>query len=631
MQLNGHASISQCQPLPVGRTIAASLVPLLSVQNLSVEFRQQDHTVKVVDDLSFDLKANKTLAIVGESGSGKSISSLAILKLVRHLGGQISAGKVFFDSSHLGRRVNLLELSENAMRPIRGNEIAMIFQEPMTSLNPVFTVGFQIMETLQLHQSLTNKEALARARELIDLVRLPNAARVLQSYPHQLSGGQRQRVMIAIALSCKPKILIADEPTTALDVTIQAQILQIIRDLQEELKTAVIFISHDMGVVSQMADEVLIMRQSRKVEEGTVRKIFNSPAADYTKALLAAVPRIGSMKGKSEPEFFHLPAQNGSKQSSNGRVSVPEYTKPLLRVEGLTTRYDVAGGFLGRVRHRIHAVEDVSFSLYPGETLALVGESGSGKSTIGKTIQQLIKPVVGNIQFGGRQLLALSRPERRKILQNIQYVFQDPFGALNPRKKVGASIIEPALTHGLVDSEAAVNAKIKSLLVQVGLEPEHAGRYPHEFSGGQRQRVCIARALSCDPELIIADEAVSALDVSVQAQVLNLLMTLQKERGLSYLFITHDMAVVERVSHRVAVMYLGQLVEIGTRRQIFENPRHPYTKKLMAAVPVVDPDRRPPAPVMDNEIPSLMRPVGYEPAPLAFQEVSKGHFVATNF
>ena len=628
MKLNGHSSL-QNSALHTNEMLKST--PILSVENLTIEFGKGAEAQKVVDNLSFSLESNKTLAIVGESGSGKSISSLAVLGLLKHLGASVTSGSIQFESKIHNSRVDLTALQESALRLIRGNEIAMIFQEPMTSLNPVYTVGTQIIETLMLHQHASFQKARAEALRLIDLVRLPNAIRILNCYPHQLSGGQRQRIMIAIALSCRPKILIADEPTTALDVTVQAQILQIIKDLQAELKNSVIFISHDMGVVSEMADEILIMRSARKVEADKAHVIFNRPKADYTKALLAAVPKIGSMKGKPNPDFFHISPDNSAKKPINGAVSVPDYRKPLLQVKDLTTHYSVRGGFLKRVTHKIHAVQGVSLEIYPGETLALVGESGSGKSTIGKTIQQLVNPESGQIHFKGQDVLSLSKSARKTFLRNIQYVFQDPFGSLNPRKDVRTSIIEPAITHGLISDKNAITKRVEELLLKVGLNPEHANRFPHEFSGGQRQRICIARALSCQPKLIIADEAVSALDVTVQAQVLNLLMTLQAQAGLAYLFITHDMAVVERVSHRVAVMYLGRLVEIGTRQQIFENPQHPYTKKLMNAVPVVDPDRKRERVSLEGEIPNVIHPVGYQPALATFEEITKGHFVATNF
>ena len=392
----------------------------------------------------------------------------------------------------------------------------------------------------------------------------------------------RQRVMIAMALCCQPKILIADEPTTALDVTIQAQILHIIRDLQAEMGTSVVFISHDMGVVSEMADDVLVMKASKFVETGTVREVLGTPQEVYTKALLAAVPKIGSMTGTSAPQMFDIPDVNGVAQAQAAAPSIPpEDSKqpeastkavPVLEVDELTTRYDIRGGFLNKVTHRIHATEKVSFNIYPGETLALVGESGSGKSTVGKTIQQLVDPVSGAMRYHGRDIFSLPAAERKAFQKQTQYVFQDPYGSMNPRKSVAESLVEPAWVHGLVTNKAQARDMAADLLEKVDLPAEYAARYPHQFSGGQRQRLCIARALACDPSLIIADEAVSALDVSVQAQVVNLMMELQAKQNLSYLFITHDMAVVERISHRVAVMYLGQIVEIGSRQQIFENP-----------------------------------------------------------
>jgi glutathione transport system ATP-binding protein len=600
--------------------------PLLSVRDLSVSFEDGPSAARVVDDVSFDLAHNRTLAIVGESGSGKSITSLAILGLLKHLGGRIAGGEMLFQSDVLGRRVNLDQLTENELRQVRGNEIAMIFQEPMTSLNPVYTIGSQMGETLALHQELSRSDARQKAQEFLDLVRLPNAKRLLDSYPHQLSGGMRQRVMIAMALCCQPKILIADEPTTALDVTIQAQILHIIRDLQAEMQTSVIFISHDMGVVSEMADDVLVMKASKPIEAGSVKEALSHPKAPYTQELLAAVPRIGSMTGTTMPKLFDIPGQEIAPETVPAKPV--DRSKPVLEIEDLTVRFDIRGGLLSRVTHRVHAAEKVSFNIYPGETLALVGESGSGKSTVGKTIQQLQDPVSGAMRFHGQDIFSLPAEDRKAFRKQTQYVFQDPYGSLNPRKPVGDSLIEPAVVHGLVTTKAEAKEKIADLLVKVGLPVDHAGRYPHQFSGGQRQRLCIARALACDPSLIIADEAVSALDVSVQAQVVNLLMQLQAERGLSYLFITHDMAVVERISHRVAVMYLGQIVEIGSRQQVFENPQHPYTKRLLSAVPVLNPGVRPKRPPLEGEIPSGMRAVGNEPAPVTLKAVSDGHFVA---
>ncbi len=600
--------------------------PLLSVKDLSVEFGFGDFAVRAVDGLSFDLHEKKTLAIVGESGSGKSISSLAVLGLLKHIGGNITSGALNFQSALLGQTVDLATAAEGTLRKIRGNEIAMIFQEPMTSLNPVFTIGSQMAETLALHQGLNTKDARKKALEFLDLVRLPNAKRLLDSYPHQLSGGMRQRVMIAMAICCQPKILIADEPTTALDVTIQAQILHIIRELQEELGTSVIFISHDMGVVSEMADDVLVMKASKFVESGSVRDVLGHPQKDYTRALLAAVPKIGSMTGTSAPKLFDIPGITAA-TGVTPNATVQSDEQPVLEIEDLTTRYDIRGGLLNRVTHRVHAAENVSFNIYPGETLALVGESGSGKSTVGKTIQQLVEPVSGAMRYHGQDIFALPKEERKAFQKQTQYVFQDPYGSLNPRKTVGESLVEPARVHGIVTTKAQAQDLAADLLKKVDLPTDYAKRYPHQFSGGQRQRLCIARALACNPSLIIADEAVSALDVSVQAQVVNLMMELQAKHKLSYLFITHDMAVVERISHRVAVMYLGQIVEIGTRQQIFENPQHSYTKRLLSAVPVLNPGHRPTRPPLEGEIPSATRAVGDEPALVNLRQVSEGHYV----
>ncbi len=610
--------------------IGQSRQTVLSVRDLSVEFGQGDDITRAVTDLSFDLERNRTLAIVGESGSGKSVSSLALLGLTRHVGGRTVGGTVIFQSEVHGRAIDLASLDEPDLRTVRGNEIAMIFQEPMTSLNPVFTIGSQIIETLVLHRGLGHAEARKRARDLLDLVRLPNAVRLLDYYPHQLSGGMRQRAMIAMALSCQPKVLIADEPTTALDVTIQAQILYIIRDLQVEFRTAVIFISHDMGVVSEMADDVLVMRNGRRVELADAATLLTNPQEDYTKTLLAAVPKIGSMTGERAPKPFRLPHDTEKPEGAAPAKAAVDRSEPVIEVDSLTTRYDIRSGLFNRVTHRVHAAENVSFTIHAGETLALVGESGSGKSTVGKTIQQLVDPVSGTVRFRGRDIFSLPQADRKRFRREIQYVFQDPFGSLNPRKTVGASIIEPAITHGLVTDSHAAARRVADLLLKVGLETAHARRFPHEFSGGQRQRICIARALACTPSLIIADEAVSALDVSVQAQVINLLMRLQAEQGLAYLFVSHDMAVVERISHRVAVMYLGQLVEIGTRQQIFENPQHPYTRRLLAAVPAIDATRRPRRPPMEGEIPSPIRRIGDEPAIHGFRSIGDGHLVASD-
>jgi glutathione transport system ATP-binding protein len=604
--------------------------PLLSVRSLSVEFPVPGGRFRAVDDLSFDLQPGRTLAIVGESGSGKTVTSQAIMRLTDYSGGEIVGGSVLFASPVSGLQ-DLRTASDERLRQIRGNEIAMIFQEPVTSLNPVFTVGNQIGETLMLHQGLARAEARAQAIKLLELVRLPDAQRLVDAYPHTLSGGMRQRAMIAMALACRPALLIADEPTTALDVTIQAQILNIIRELQRDLQTAVMFITHDMGVVAQMADEVVVMWRGRAVEHGPVEQVFHAPQHPYTRALLSAVPRLGSLAGHALPRRMPLTVLEGDQLTQVGVEQVQDTvdaTKPLLAVQKLTTRFDVGHTLLGRVTHRVHAVEEVSFEIHPGETLALVGESGSGKSTIGKTLQQLVEATSGRICFDGHDIATLDAAGRQRLRQQIQYVFQDPYASLDPRKTIGFSIAEPIRTHRLLTGDGAVRQRVAELLESVGLRPEHQHRYPHEFSGGQRQRICIARALASNPKLVIADESVSALDVSVQAQIIDLLMELQARRGLSYLFITHDMAVVEKISHRVAVMYLGQIVELGSRQDIFERPRHPYTRKLLSAVPVAEPGRHIDTRMIEGEIPSAVRAVGNEPAILQLVEVQPGHRVA---
>ncbi|CAB3911963.1 dipeptide ABC transporter ATP-binding protein [Achromobacter ruhlandii] len=609
---------------------ASSAQPLLSVRGVSVDFNTENGVFRAVENLDFDVRPGKTLAIVGESGSGKSVTSMAIMRLTDYNNGRIATGQILFRDSD-DREIDLTAASDEQMRAIRGNDIAMIFQEPMTSLNPVFTIGDQIIEAIMLHQQLSRSAARKAARALLEKVRLPDAEQLLDRYPHQLSGGMRQRVMIAMALSCQPRLLIADEPTTALDVTIQAQILNTIRELQRDLGTAVIFITHDMGVVAEMADDVVVMLRGRKVEQGPVEEIFRAPRHPYTRALLAAVPRLGSLTGRDLPLRTPQTVLEGDTLREVGETreqDTARYDEPVLRVEKLTTRFDVGHNLFGRVTHRVHAVEEVSFDVYPGETLALVGESGSGKSTIGKTLQQLVAPTSGAVRYNGQDIFSMDAAGRQRLRQEIQYIFQDPYASLDPRKTVAFSIAEPIRTHRLLTDEAAIARRVGELLEQVGLKPEHARRYPHEFSGGQRQRVCIARALASDPKLIIADESVSALDVSIQAQILNLLMDLQKDRGLSYLFITHDMAVVEKVSHRVAVLYLGQIVELGTRRQIFESPQHAYTRKLLAAVPVAEPGRHIDTSLIEGEIPSPVRRVGDEPAIIPLVEFAPGHRVA---
>lgn len=601
--------------------------PILTVNDLSVQFGAST----VIENLSFQVFPGRTLAIVGESGSGKSVTSQTIMRLADMSGASYPSGQILYSPSVDGGQ-ELLRLSQAEMRAIRGKEIAMIFQEPMTSLNPVFTIGDQLCEALLLHEQMSKSDAVKESQKLLEMVRLPDAAEMLKRYPHQLSGGMRQRVMIAMALACKPKILIADEPTTALDVTIQAQILAIISDLQKELNMAVIFITHDMGVVAEIADDVVVMWKGKKVEQGEVCDVFARPRHVYTQALLNAVPRLGSMTGRKHPCRFPVMVIDGGKLKVVGEEKEQDTAKyndaPLLRVRNLVTRFDTKKNFWGRTTHRVHAVEQVSFDIYPGETLALVGESGSGKSTIGRTIQQLQRATSGDIEFEGRALSARSKAEQSRLRQEIQYIFQDPFASLDPRKTVGYSIAEPIRTHHLLSSDKAIEQRVGELLERVGLSAEHAKRYPHEFSGGQRQRICIARALASKPKLIIADEALSALDVSIQAQIINLFMELQEEFGIAYLFISHDMAVVEKISHRVAVLYLGQIAELGSRQQVLETPTHPYTQKLLSAVPVADPTLQRKHVRLTGDIPSPVRAVGDEPAAVQHVEISPGHFVA---
>ena len=613
---------------------------LLSVEGLSVAFDGEHGPVRVVDDVSFTVAPGETVAIVGESGSGKSVTSLSLMRLVDYAGGRIVGGRIRFKGRD-GRERDLASPPAEALTDMRGNDIAMVFQEPMTSLNPVFTIGDQIAEAVMLHQGLDRKAARDEALRMLEKVRIPEPARLLDRHPHQLSGGMRQRVMIAMALSCKPSLLIADEPTTALDVTIQAQILRLIRLLQEEMGMGVIFITHDMGVVAEVADRVVVMWRGRKVEEGPVERIFQAPQHPYTKALLSAVPKLGALRGQDLPIRFPLLVVDDAKADATPPAPPVQDTvraadAPLLEVRDLTTRFDVRKGIFGSLKARVHAVEKVSFAVRPGETLALVGESGCGKSTTGRTIMGLQSATSGSIRFDGVETATLDSNGQAKLKEKIQYIFQDPFASLNPRMTVGFSVAEPMLVHDYVPTakpgvsrRRAIEERVAELLTQVGLKPEHARRYPHEFSGGQRQRICIARALACDPKLIIADEAVAALDVSIQAQIVNLLMELQARRGLSYLFISHDMAVVERVSHRVAVMYLGQIVELGPRRSVFENPQHPYTRRLMAAVPIADPSRRTrDLRLLTGEIPSPIRNIGDEPAVQPLVPVGDDHFVA---
>ena len=592
--------------------------PGLSISDLNISFRSKDDWTSVVRNLSFDIAPGETMAIVGESGSGKSVTALSILGLLPENATKIDG------SIRLGDK-ELLSLSPKGLKTLRGNEIAMIFQEPMTSLNPTMSIGDQIAEAIIAHRGVSKAEAKADAIRLMEKVRIPSAARRYSDYAHQFSGGMRQRVMIAIALACKPALLIADEPTTALDVTIQAQVLNLIKELQEEEGMAVLFITHDMGVVAEVADRMVVMYRGDVVEEGATTKIFANAQHPYTKALLSAVPQLGSMSGSADPQPFAIYDINtGLAAAASVLKSTVDTSEILLDVKDLSVRFPVQQTILGKVTARVHAVENVSLTLARGETLAIVGESGSGKSTTGKLITGLLHPTAGTVEICGTPM---RRDTRQSLSRSVQMIFQDPFSSLNPRLNVGRAITEPLRIHKLAtDREQAEIAA--SLLTRVGLSPAIATRYPHEFSGGQRQRICVARTLALKPRVIIADEAVSALDVSVKAQVVNLLLELQQEMQLGFIFISHDMAVVERVSHRVAVMYLGEIVEIGPRAAIFSNPVHPYTRRLIEAVPVPDPSRRRDRhKITDSEIRSPVRPGDYVPPARHYREVSPGHLV----
>jgi ABC-type microcin C transport system duplicated ATPase subunit YejF len=578
--------------------------PLLSVQDLSVFFRTSGGVVQAVERLGFDIAEGETLAIVGESGSGKSVTGLSIMRLVEKEGGTLSGSIRFTRRS--GALIDLARADEVTLRQVRGNEISMIFQEPMTSLNPVLTIGAQVGEVLMLHRAMSGSGASAEATRLLQRVRIADASRRLAQFPHELSGGMRQRVMIAMALACHPRLLIADEPTTALDVTVQAEILDLIRQLQAEIGMALMFITHDMGVVAEIADRVMVMRHGVKVEDEAALPLFAQPKHSYTRELLAAVPRLGD------------PVTN---------LAPPRET-PVLEVAGLTKRFPIRKGLFRRTAAVVHAVENVSFGLAAGETLGLVGESGCGKSTTGRSVLRLIEPTAGSIRVLGQDLCALDGEGLRAARRNIQMIFQDPYASLNPRLSIFESVTEPLAIHrkDLKTSERRDIAV--SLLLRVGLTADHLNRYPHQFSGGQRQRIAIARALALQPKVIVADEPVSALDASIRAQVVALLKDLQRDLGLSYVFISHDMAVVEQMSHRVAVMRRGQIVEIGPCSAVLKHPGHDYTRRLLASVPVPDPSLRRPFRISEEgESPSSVMPAGAM-LPLApLVPVGPGHFV----
>ena len=598
--------------------------PILDVNSLKVNFQTKTGKVTGVKDLSFSIFPGETVCLVGESGSGKSVSSLSIMRLVEFGGGKIDSGSIMFSSNSKAEK-DLIDFNQKDMRGIRGNEIGMVFQEPMTALNPVFTVKRQLTEGLRIHKKMGKKEAQLEALNLLKSVRIPEPERRLNQYPHELSGGMRQRIVIAMALACKPRILIADEPTTALDVTIQAEILTLLNRLKQETGTSILFITHDMAVVAQIADRVVVMYNGEKVEEGTVNQIFNNPVKDYTKKLISSVPKLGAMIGKKYPEPLEL--------SSNDKLKTKRIVgtkKPLLEVKNLVTRYPVMGGMFRKKIANLHAVEDVSFTINKGQTFSLVGESGCGKTTIARTILRLEESVSGEVWIEGVDVLKQNKKELLKQRLNMQMVFQDPYGSLNPVMKLFDQVAEPLINYK-INQGAELNKIISELFDKVKLPRAFLNRYPHELSGGQRQRVAIARALALNPKLLILDEAVSALDVSVQASVINLLLDLQHELGLSYLFVSHDMAVVERVSHYVGVMYLGRMVEIGDRQTIFSNPTHPYTKALMKAVPIADPKKRFRGDDINfKAISSPIRSLDFVPDASSYKKIKKDHYVLDN-
>jgi oligopeptide/dipeptide ABC transporter ATP-binding protein len=651
---------------------AASQRPILEIDDLHVHFVTSHGTVRAVEGLSYAVQPGEMVAIVGESGSGKSVSALAVMRLLPPNTARIIAGSVRFE----GRE--LLTLDEEEMRRIRGRDISMIFQEPMTSLNPVLTIGLQIMEPLLIHLEMTEKQARARAIELLTLVGITDPESRLSQYPHQLSGGMRQRVMIAIGLACNPKLLIADEPTTALDVTIQAQILELMKDLSRRLGVSIIIITHNLGIVARYADRVNVMYAARLVESGTAERVFGRPLHPYARGLLSAVPRLDQGRASklatiegSPPNLLNPPEGCRFRPRCRYAIDACQAVPPFVEVEeghfaacirsheieGLEVRepppaassgshasdrgaapildirhgskfFPVGGGFLRGSAKLVRAVNDVSLDVKAGETLGLVGESGCGKSTLGRLVLRLEDPTAGEIIFEGVDLAPMSRRQMTDVRKKMQVIFQDPYSSLNPRMTVGQIIAEPMHVHGVLP-RAQVMPRVAELLQLVGLFPYMALRYPHELSGGQRQRVGIARALAVNPRVIVCDEAVSALDVSIQGQVINLLEELQQKLGLTYLFIAHDLAVVRHISTRVAVMYLGRIVELAPADALFASPKHPYTQALLAAAPIPDPvvERTRPRSIIKGELPSPLNPpsgcVFHPRCPKATEECKK--------
>lgn len=566
---------------------------LLEVNNLTVDFNTEQDSFKAVNGISYSLEKGQCLGIVGESGSGKTVSSLALMRLIPHAG-NISGGEIIFNSKKKGKTA-IQNLPEKEMRNFRGNEIAMIFQEPLTSLNPVLTCGSQVMEAIMLHQQVSKNESRNRTVELFKKVKLPRPETILDAYPHQLSGGQKQRVMIAMAMSCNPSLLIADEPTTALDVTVQKTILELMKELQEENGMSILFISHDLGVIAEIAEKALVMYKGDIVEQGNILDIFSNPQHPYTRGLLACRPPLDKRLHILPTVKDFLDEKKTHHILSDENIITPEErkathqklyaAKPVLKVENLKTYFPIRKGIFGKKADYVKAVDDVSFNIYPGETLGIVGESGSGKTTLGRTILRLIEPTSGNIIYKGNDILKLPAEEMRQYRKKLQIIFQDPYSALNPHLTIGESIIEPMRVHNILNDEKERTQRAIELLERVSMSASQFNRYPHEFSGGQRQRVCIARALALNPEFIVCDECISSLDVSVQAQVINLLSELKKDFGFTYLFISHDISVVKFISDRMIVLYNGKIEEAGDADEIYFNPQKEYTKRLINAVP----------------------------------------------
>lgn len=575
---------------------------LLDVKNLSTYFSTDGGIVKAVDDISFQIYRGETVGIVGESGSGKSVTSLTIMRLITWPPGKIAGGEVLYHEAD--NITDLLKMPDKEMRHYRGNKISMIFQEPMTSLNPVFRCGAQVDEAIILHQKKSKKEAKQLTLQLFEKVQLPNPERIYKAYPHELSGGQKQRVMIAMAMSCNPDILIADEPTTALDVTVQKTILELMGEIKSKINSSIIFITHDLGVIAEIADRVLVMYKGKIVEQGSVLEIFENPQHPYTKSLLACRPPLGKRLRRLPVTSDFMSEDNGGNiiekdisiqqvlhdaevpaAETQLRLSDLQKQEPVLQIRNLKTYFPVQKSLFGKITQYVKAVDDVSLDVYPGETLGLVGESGCGKTTLGRTIIRLVEPTSGSITFMGKNILELSVKEMKPIRKDLQIIFQDPYSSLNPRMTIGNAIKEPMTVHALYTNDKQRKEKVIELLEKVNMKADFYNRYPHEFSGGQRQRICIARALALNPKFIICDESVSALDVSVQAQVLNLLLQLRKEFGFTYIFISHDLSVVKFMSDRMVVMNAGKIEEMGPADEIYGNPQKDYTRRLIDAIP----------------------------------------------